>query len=154
LDAARVEHDRLKRRAQELQATADRARVSAERARSEADETRREAERDASAIRAEAVGMLERVRSGDDSVDPSARRPRPVPAELATDDDADGDDATTGDTATPLADDEPGSQGSGRRSRYARQSAQLPRIGDQAGDVLSEIADMRKRRSRKDGEED
>ncbi len=42
----------------------------------------------------------------------------------------------------------------GRRSRYARQSAQLPRIGDSAGEVLSSIADLRKRITHRDDEED
>jgi hypothetical protein len=154
MSVARSAHQRLEKRSSDLLTSAERANSEAVARRDEAETIRRNAETEAARMLAEASAILEHARTATPTPSPArAERPddsapehNPHPADSRVEP---GDTPHTRAEPAPSADD-PGAADETRRSRYSRQSAQLPRMGDHAGDVLAEMTDLRKRLTRRD----
>ncbi len=137
LEELRAEIADLRARDGVVAAEAEAARSEAEAARSEAEAARSEAEAarsEAEAVRAEAEAMRAeagQLKKAADDANAAAEKARKEAARLVAEAEA---------LKLPPEEDLT------RKSRYARNSAQLPSMGESAGDVLHSVGDLRRRR--------
>ena len=158
MSAARSAHQRLEKRSSELMAAAERANAEATARRDEAETIRRRAETEAAQMLAEASAILEHARTAPPIPPPATAD---LPDNGAThegdprphaDPHGEADDPAHANAVPAHPADETVVADESRRSRYSRQSAQLPSMGEHAGDVLAAMTDLRRRLSRREDE--